>query len=353
MATLFSTTGTVLAVTLLTFSAHGQQPSARPKKVPTPTSEDIMQKKRPATSQAASTNSSGNRQSRHSHNWIKVAPVGEEFMVRMPYTAELAIQPDPRNQNEVVRTYSTRNDGGIYIVTSKNRTHQSGVSDEALLNSVVSEYRQSFFKSLDEHGGQAKIVEERVLTLDGFPGREYQFLMGDTPGVSRIYITKRHFYTLTWMNIVIADLPGEPHPHWFLDSFRLGELNTAQASTGVRKDAAGTNSRIAVGVGYGIGDKSRERSSNEGDTHKAVILSKPEPSYTENARRNQVAGTVVLRVVLHASGRVSDIRIVRGLPYGLTKRAMEAARRIKFKPATKDGQAVSQFTIIEYSFSPY
>jgi len=351
MATLFSTTGTLLSVALLTFSAHGQQPSTRPKKVPTSTSED--KKKRPATSQAASTNSSGNRQSRHSHHWIKVAPVGEEFTVTMPYTAELEIQPDPRNRNEVLRTYSTRNDGGIYLVTSKSRTHQRGVSDEALLNSVTSEYKQSFFDSLGDHGAQAKIVEERDLTLEGFLGREYQFLMGDIPGVSRIYIAKRHLYTLTWINIVIADLPGEAHPHWFLDSFRLGELNTAQASTGVRTNAARMNSGIAVGLGYGIGDKSRERSSDKGETQKAVILSKPEPSYTEDARRNQVAGTVVLRVVLQASGQVSDIQVVRGLPYGLTERAMEAARRIKFKPATKGGRAVSQFTIIEYSFSPY
>ena len=342
MAALFSTTGTLLAVTLLTYSALGQEPSSRPKKVPT-VGEDTMQKKRPATSQAASTNSSG---SGHPHNWIKVAPAGEEFIVRMPYTAELAIQPDPRNGNEVVRTYSTRNDGGIYIVTSKNRTHQSGVSDEALLNSVVSEYKRSFFKSLGERGGQGKIVEERDVTLDRFPGHEYQFLMGDTPGVSRIYITKRHFYTLIWMNIVIADLPGEVHPDWFLDSFRLGKLNTA--STGVRRDTAGMDSGIAGLVEYGIGDKSRERSSG-----KAVILSKPEPTYTENARRNQVAGTVVLRVVLHASGHVSEIRVVRGLPYGLTKRAMEAAKRIKFKPAMKDGRAISQFMIIEYNFSPY
>ena len=57
-------------------------------------------------------------------------------MVRMPYTAELAIEPDPRNPNEVVHTYRTSNDGGIYVVISQKRTYQSGVSDEALLNSM-------------------------------------------------------------------------------------------------------------------------------------------------------------------------------------------------------------------------
>ena len=350
MATLFLTTGTLLAVTLLTYSAHRQQPSARPKKVPTLSSEDIMQKKRPSTSQAASTNR--DRQRGPSHNWIKVAPVGEEFTVRMPHTAELETQPDPRNRTEVVRTYSTSNDGGIYIVTSQSRTHQSGVSDQALLNSVASEYKQSFVKSVAEDGGHVQIVEERDLTLNGFPGREYQYLMGDTPGVSRIYITKRQLYTLTWMNIVVADLPGEAHPHWFLDSFRLGKLNTARASSGLRKYTAGAGTSVGARV-YGIGDGLLERSSGKEGTYKAVILSKPEPSYTQSARRNQVVGTVSLRVVLRASGRVSDIQVVRGLPYGLTERAMKAARRIKFKPATKDGRAISQFMIIEYNFNLY
>jgi len=348
MATLVSTTGTLIALTLLTLSALGQ-PLASAKKIPTWTSEDIMQKKLPPTSQAASINSSGDRQSRPPHNWTKVAPVGEEFRVRMPYTAELSTQPDPRNRNEVMRIYSTHNDGGIYIVTSQNRTPQSGVSDEALLNSVVSEYKHSFFKSLGEHGGQSKILAERDLTLDGFPGCE---LMGDIPSVSRIYVTKRHVYTLIWMDIVVGDLPGEVHPQWFLDSFRLGWLNTAQASTGIRRDTAGMVRGARV-VEHGIGGQLLERSLGKGETQKAVILAKPEPSYTENARRNQVVGTVTLRVVLPASGHVSDIRVVSGLPYGLTKRAIEAARKIKFKPATKNGRAVSQFMIIEYNFNLY
>jgi periplasmic protein TonB len=86
-------------------------------------------------------------------------------------------------------------------------------------------------------------------------------------------------------------------------------------------------------------------------TVRARILSQPEPEYTEEARKNQASGTVVLRVVLSSSGEVTDIRVVSGLPYGLTGKAVEAARQIKFTPATMSGRAVSQSTQIRYNFT--
>lgn len=86
---------------------------------------------------------------------------------------------------------------------------------------------------------------------------------------------------------------------------------------------------------------------------KARILSRPEPQYTEEARKNQVSGTVVLRAVFSSSGQVTNIRTVSGLPYGLTERAIAAARQIRFSPAMKDGRAVSQYIQIEYNFNLY
>jgi TonB family protein len=85
----------------------------------------------------------------------------------------------------------------------------------------------------------------------------------------------------------------------------------------------------------------------------ARILSKPEAQYTEEARKNQVSGTVVLRAVFSSSGQVTNIRAVSGLPYGLTERAIAAAREIRFSPAMKDGHAVSQYIQIEYNFNLY
>jgi TonB family protein len=86
---------------------------------------------------------------------------------------------------------------------------------------------------------------------------------------------------------------------------------------------------------------------------KARLLSKPEPHYSEEARRNQITGTVVLRVVFSSSGEVSNIRAVSLLPFGLTERAIDAARQIRFVPATRGGRPVSVYMQLEYNFNLY
>ena len=88
-------------------------------------------------------------------------------------------------------------------------------------------------------------------------------------------------------------------------------------------------------------------------TRKAVITSKPEPSFTEEARKNNVTGYVRLRLVLSSSGQVSNISVLKGLPDGLTEKAIAAARQIRFQPAQKDGRTVSQWVTVEYSFNIY
>jgi TonB family protein len=104
--------------------------------------------------------------------------------------------------------------------------------------------------------------------------------------------------------------------------------------------------------GGGGGDPNRIFSGRE-VTQKARVLSKPEPQYTEEARKNQITGTVVLRAVFTSGGQVTNIRAVSGLPYGLTERAIAAARLIKFQPAMKDGRAVSMYIQLEYNFNLY
>jgi TonB family protein len=106
------------------------------------------------------------------------------------------------------------------------------------------------------------------------------------------------------------------------------------------------------GGGGGGGDYNKIFSGKEVSS-KARVLSKPEPQYTEEARKNQVTGTVVLRAVFTSGGQVTNIRAVSGLPFGLTERAIAAARQIKFTPATKDGHPVSMYIQLEYNFNLY
>jgi TonB family protein len=88
-------------------------------------------------------------------------------------------------------------------------------------------------------------------------------------------------------------------------------------------------------------------------SERARVLAKPEPQYTEEARRNAVTGSVVLRVVFSRNGEVTNIRALQSLPYGLTEKAMAAARLIRFRPATRDGRPVNVYMQLEYNFNLY
>ena len=83
---------------------------------------------------------------------------------------------------------------------------------------------------------------------------------------------------------------------------------------------------------------------------RAVIVVKPKPSYTREARRQGVQGFVVLKVLLSARSKVARIRVAKGLPAGLTENAIRAACKMEFKPAMKGGQAVAQWVTAEYVF---
>jgi TonB family protein len=93
--------------------------------------------------------------------------------------------------------------------------------------------------------------------------------------------------------------------------------------------------------------------SSKDVTSRARVLDKPEPQYTEAARKNQVTGTVVLKAVFSSSGSVTNITTIRGLPDGLTERAIAAAKQIRFVPAQKDGRNVSMWMQLEYNFNLY
>ncbi|MCS6886528.1 MAG: TonB family protein [Acidobacteriota bacterium] len=81
------------------------------------------------------------------------------------------------------------------------------------------------------------------------------------------------------------------------------------------------------------------------------ILSKVKPRYTEEARRDKIQGVVVLSAVFRKDGTVSDIKVLRGLGYGLDEEAIKAASMIKFIPGTKDGVPVNVRARLEFTFS--
>ncbi len=84
-----------------------------------------------------------------------------------------------------------------------------------------------------------------------------------------------------------------------------------------------------------------------------TILYQGRARYTDEARESHTEGVVVLSVVFGTDNRLHDIRTVQGLPYGLTENSIEAARKIKFRPAQRKGVAVSVRMSLTFNFKVY
>ena len=93
-------------------------------------------------------------------------------------------------------------------------------------------------------------------------------------------------------------------------------------------------------------------------TEKATILERPNPRFPQQLwncsswpkRRKSTTLGVKLKVVLLKSGVVGEVEVIKGRPCGTTESSIDAARSIKFKPAVKNGAAVSQYLITTYYF---
>lgn len=72
-----------------------------------------------------------------------------------------------------------------------------------------------------------------------------------------------------------------------------------------------------------------------------VVMSRVNPTYPEQARKNGIFGIVILATDIDENGDVTDARVLKGLPDGLDQSAIDAVRQWKFRPATKDGKPVA------------
>ncbi len=84
---------------------------------------------------------------------------------------------------------------------------------------------------------------------------------------------------------------------------------------------------------------------------KPVPLNEPRPNYTEAARQHKITGMVRARVLIGSDGLIKQVRIIRGLPDGLNEEAISAAMQMRFKPAIKNGLAVSYWTSLDVEFN--
>ncbi|WP_158751309.1 energy transducer TonB [Acidobacterium sp. S8] len=136
-----------------------------------------------------------------------------------------------------------------------------------------------------------------------------------------------------------------------------GTVASAGFSNGVvgGTGAPGSHGTAAVAAG-GFGQTTGSGSSQpvakvkEPASTPIVVVNKPLPQYTQEAKQLKIEGDVTLEVRFTASGQVEVLKVVQGLGHGLDEQAKLAAERIRFKPATKNGAAVDQVSVIHISF---
>jgi TonB family protein len=85
-------------------------------------------------------------------------------------------------------------------------------------------------------------------------------------------------------------------------------------------------------------------------TAQVEIVFKPKPVYTDEARKLQLEGEVLLEVRFGANGELHVNRVMRGLGHGLDEAAVSAANKIKFKPAQRNGSSVDSTAIVHVTF---
>jgi TonB family protein len=179
-----------------------------------------------------------------------------------------------------------------------------------------------------------KLTSGRDFSRDGRAAKE--FVYPDGKGMVQFFASEDRLYEVRAYGASVDD----PRIKTFFHYVALKKQKDAiQISESVQAGAVETDTEN-IFIGKDVDTKVR-------------LIKKPEPAYTEDARSRAITGTVILKCVFAANNTVTNIRIVAGLPYGLTEKAVEAARRIKFIPATKDGKNVSMWMQLEYNFNLY
>jgi len=145
--------------------------------------------------------------------------------------------------------------------------------------------------------------------------------------------------------IVATDLPNISSP------------NFGNPLAGLGVPSAGNGKGFGIGTGNGPGFGPGSNGGFGGAVYKIgggvsapVPIFKPEPEYSEEARKAKWQGAVLLEIVVDENGVPQNIKVLRSLGLGLDQKAIEAVQKWRFKPGLKDGKAVPVSANIEVNF---
>ncbi len=124
----------------------------------------------------------------------------------------------------------------------------------------------------------------------------------------------------------------------------------AGAGTGTGQGTGlGEGEGAGIGPGSGGGTGGGPYRPGSGITAPS-ILREVKPDYTEEGRRRNLEGDVVLEIVVRSDGAVGHVKLLQGLGGGLDQRAIDAVRQWRFSPARRYGTPVDVIVEVAMEF---
>ena len=113
-------------------------------------------------------------------------------------------------------------------------------------------------------------------------------------------------------------------------------------NVGVASLGNGSGGGLGSGRGNGLGPGSGGGTGGGtyqvgGDVSAPRLIYSTDPEFSEEARKAKFQGEVLVHLVVDATGRPTQIRVVRPVGMGLDEKAREAVAQWKFAPAKKGG----------------
>lgn len=150
-------------------------------------------------------------------------------------------------------------------------------------------------------------------------------------------------------------LPNSNLPNWGDPRAALLTGSGGPGSGGGIGDGTGGGIGSGEGGGYGPGSGGGTGggafNAGTGGVSYASCIYCPRPEYSEEGYKAKYSGIVVLRVLISAEGKATNISVVKGLGLGMDEKAIEAVRTWRLRPSIgPNGKPVAAWNTIEVAF---
>ena len=330
----------------------------------------------------------------NSATWETYAFKEQNFSVALP---RLPIVVESGNWliSEDTKRFGTYSNGVAYVVSRSQQLIIKSVKNKTLSQPPKSDEQKPF----SEQNFQARLAEIRKRNLSEAKsvenGREV-FNFNSDKAIYKIYYNPKDF---SWIELwAIRPTEAKAGADKFFASFKLSanpsgkevgsgassvignaatiDSNNSDSSNtlgapkkadspqngqakSTKQNSGSSDVPYSIRSGSGGGNSSGNSNSKElPDKPKAVIepleiVLKSRANYTEEARKSDIQGTVLLLVTFSANGGINGVSVVKSLPLGLTEQAIAAARKLLFIPQKRDGVSVTVSKLVEYNFNLY